>query len=266
MPHPRPGGAAVCVAHVRRGIGYRQFDGAPANGLRVNLAVVQARMTSTRLPGKVLMPVLGQPMIARQAERLRRCRNIDELVVATSVDPSDDPLAEACASIGLPVFRGDLQDVLARFCSVVVQRPNAKAVVRLTADCPLADWTVIDELIVRHLAEEADYSSNTVPERTYPHGLDAEVVRPEALLRAGREATDPYEREHVTPFFYRRPDEHRIAGLTRSPSLAHLRWTVDYPADIEFVRRVYARLYPSNPAFTTEDVVALPENSSTGGS
>ena len=168
--------------------------------------------------------------------------------------------------MGLPVFRGDLLDVLGRFCAVVAQRPAAKAVVRLTADCPLTDWTVIDELIARHHAEDADYSSNTVPERTYPHGLDAEVVRPEALLRAGREAMNPYEREHVTPFLYRRPDEHRIAGLTRSPSLAHLRWTVDYPADFEFVRGVYERLYLSNPAFTTEDIVALREDSSTGGS
>lgn len=231
----------------------------------MNLAVLQARMSSTRLPGKVLAPILGQPMIARQVERLRRSGRIDELVVATSVDPSDDPLAQVCEGLGLAVFRGDLHDVLSRFCRVLEARPQAKAMVRLTADCPLADWTVIDALIERHHAEAADYTSNTLPERTFPHGLDAEVVRPEALLRAGREAVDPFEREHVMPFLYRRPDEHRLVGFTRSPSLAHLRWTVDYPADLEFVRGVYARLYPANPAFGIDDIVALPENSSRGG-
>ncbi|MDZ4374992.1 MAG: glycosyltransferase family protein [Phenylobacterium sp.] len=227
----------------------------------MNLAVLQARMSSSRLPGKVLAPILGQPMIARQVERLRRARRIDELVVATSVDPSDDPLAEACADLGVTVFRGPLQDVLSRFCQVLEARPQARAMVRLTADCPLADWTLIDALIERHHDTGADYTSNNLPERTYPHGLDAEIVRPAALLRAGREATDPYEREHVMPFLYRRPDEHRLVGVSRSPSLAHLRWTVDYPEDLAFVREVYRRLYPSKPAFGVEDIVALDENS-----
>lgn len=229
------------------------------------LAVLQARMSSSRLPGKVLAPVLGQPMIARQLERLRRSRRIDELVVATSVDPSDDPLAEAVAALGVTVFRGDLQDVLSRFCRVLEARPQATAMVRLTADCPLTDWTLIDALIERHLAEDADYTSTNLPERTWPHGLDAEIVRPAALLRAGREAVDPYEREHVMPFLYHRPEAHRLVGLPRAASLAHLRWTVDYPADLEFVRRVYAELYPGKPAFLTDDIVALADNSSPGG-
>jgi spore coat polysaccharide biosynthesis protein SpsF len=227
----------------------------------MNLAVLQARMSSSRLPGKVLAPVLGQPMIARQIERLRRARLIDELVMATSVDPSDDPLAEACRHLGVTVFRGDLNDVLSRFVGVLEARPQARALVRLTADCPLTDWTLIDALIERHLAEDADYTSNDLEVRTYPHGLDAEVMKPSALLRAGREASDPYEREHVAPFLYRRPESHKLVGMTRSPSLAHLRWTVDYPADLEFVRDVYAQLYPVKPAFLTDDIVALPRNS-----
>lgn len=229
------------------------------------LAVLQARMSSSRLPGKVLAPVLGQPMVARQIERLRRSTRIDELILATSVDASDDPLAAACEGQGVTVFRGPLQDVLARFCLVLEARPQAQAMVRLTADCPLTDWTLIDALIARHLSEAADYTSNNLPERTWPHGLDAEIVRPAALLRAGREAIDPYEREHVTPFLYRRPEEHRLAGLPRVNSLAHLRWTVDYAEDLEFVRRVYAELYPRKPAFLTEDILTLPENSSPGG-
>jgi spore coat polysaccharide biosynthesis protein SpsF len=228
----------------------------------VNLAILQARMTSTRLPGKVMAPLLGQPMIARQIERLRRSRRIDELLVATSSEPSDDPLAEWCARAGVGLHRGDLHDVLGRFCGALRRHPDAATVLRLTADCPLTDWTVIDALVDRHLAEDADYSSNVLTERTFQHGLDAEVIRPQALLAAEAEAADPYEREHVTPFLYRRPERFRLAELTRAPSLAHLRWTVDLPEDLAFVREVYERLYPANPAFSSDDVVALPRNSS----
>lgn len=225
------------------------------------LAILQARMSSSRLPGKVLEPVLGEPMIARQVERLRRSSRIDRLLVATSTDRSDDPLAEACAARGIAVYRGDLGDVLGRFAGALAANPDASSVVRLTADCPLTDWTLIDALIARFEEVGADAATLSYPERTYPHGLDCEVVRREALLRAHREATDPYEREHVTPFIYRRPDEHRLAGLSREPSLAHLRWTVDYPGDLAFVRDVYAQLYPANPAFLSDDIAALPVNS-----
>lgn len=219
-------------------------------------------MSSTRLPGKVLAPVLGEPMIARQAERLARARRIDRMVVATSTDHSDDVLAEACAGLGLEVFRGPLDDVLGRFVGVIEAIPQARAVVRLTADCPLADWTVIDQVIAHHHAENADYTANTPAVRTFPHGLDVEVVRPSALIEAGAEARDPYEREHVTPFVNRRPDRYRLAWVSREPSLAHLRWTVDTPKDLAFVREVYARLYPADPAFSSADVAALPVNSS----
>ena len=240
----------------------KQCDLGPDQGL--NLAILQARMTSTRLPGKVLAPILGQPMISRQVERLRRSRRIDHLLVATSTDATDDPLAQACAAINVAVFRGDLNDVLGRFCSALTAYPSTKAVVRLTADCPLTDFTVIDDLIALHHAQDADYSSNTLPERTYPHGLDAEVIRPSALLRADRESSDPYEREHVTPFLYRRPQEHRMSSLSRAPSLAHLRWTVDFPNDLTFVRGVYEQLYLTDPSFGIEAIKALSPNSSGG--
>jgi spore coat polysaccharide biosynthesis protein SpsF len=225
------------------------------------LAVLQARMSSTRLPGKVLADVLGQPMIGRQIERLRRSRSIDELVVATSTDPSDDPVAQYLKGAGVPVHRGALQDVLARFCGVIRRYPAATGVIRLTADCPLADSGVIDAMMDRHFETGADFTNNTLPQRTFPHGLDAEVVRPEILLMAEREAADPYEREHVTPFVYRHPERFKLASIQREPSLAHLRWTVDYPADLDFVRSVYGKLYPANPAFGTADIVALSPNS-----
>ena len=228
----------------------------------VNLAILQARMTSTRLPGKVMAPVLGEPMIARQIERLRRSRHIGELVVATSAEPSDDPLAAWCEGAGVALYRGDLHDVLGRFCGALRLYPAATGMLRLTADCPLADWTVIDALVERFRAEGADYASNFLTERTFQHGLDAEIMRPQALLTAEAEAADPYEREHVTPFIYRRPERFRLAGITRTPSYAQLRWTVDLPEDLVFVREVYERLYPANPAFSSDDVVALPRNSS----
>jgi spore coat polysaccharide biosynthesis protein SpsF len=226
----------------------------------LNLAILQARMTSSRLPGKVMAPVLGEPMIGRQVERLRRAHRIDALVVATSVDPTDDPLAAYCASLKLAVFRGPLDDVLERFRGAAALLPGAKAIVRLTADCPLADPDLIDQVIEHHHAVGADYTSNTLGTRTYPHGLDAEVIRTDVLMEAADMAVDPYEREHVTPYIYRRPETYKLAGVARHDSWAALRWTVDLPQDLAFVRDVYAKLYPFDPAFTSEAVAALPVN------
>lgn len=227
----------------------------------MNLAILQARMSSSRLPGKVMAPVLGEPMIGRQIERLRRAARIDRLMVATSTDPSDDDLAAYCGRLGVEVFRGSLGDVLGRFCAAARQHPQAEAVVRLTADCPLADPELIDAVIARHHEASADYTSNVLGTRTYPRGLDVEVIRAQVLLDVGERAGDPYEREHVTPYIYRRPELFRLASVAREPSLAHLRWTVDTPADLAFVRDVYAKLYPANPAFGTDDIAALTVNS-----
>jgi len=218
-------------------------------------------MTSTRLPGKVMAPVLGEPMIGRQVERLRRARMIDELVVATSADPSDDPLAAYCESLALPVTRGPLDDVLERFRLALAGYPETSAVIRLTADCPLADPALIDQVVEHHHAAGADYTSNTLGARTYPHGLDAEVIRAEVLVEAAERAADPYEREHVTPYIYRRPETYRLVGVSRERSLADLRWTVDFPQDLAFVRDVYARLYPGDPAFGSDAIAALAINS-----
>jgi spore coat polysaccharide biosynthesis protein SpsF len=227
--------------------------------LSVKLAILQARMSSSRLPGKVMAPVLGEPMIGRQIERLQRAREIDRLLVATSSDPSDDALADYCKSLDVGVFRGALNDVLDRYAKAVERIPAATTVVRVTADCPLTDPALIDKVIVHHLEVDADYTSNTLT-RTYPHGLDVEVIRRETLEQAWERANDPYEREHVTPYIYRHPERFRLAGVAQHKSQAGLRWTVDVPADLAFVREVYAKLYPFNPEFTTVDVLALPVN------
>jgi spore coat polysaccharide biosynthesis protein SpsF len=218
-------------------------------------------MSSSRLPGKVMAPVLGEPMIGRQIERLRRVRRIDRLVVATSTDASDDPLVDYLKGLGVAVFRGALNDVLERFGKLLERLPKAETVVRLTADCPLTDPALIDRTIDHHLEAGADYTSNTLNTRTYPKGLDVEVMKADVLRQADAWAHLPYEREHVTPYIYERPDTYKLAGVARHDSLADLRWTVDFPEDLAFVREVYAKLYPYKPAFTTDDVLALPVNS-----
>lgn len=226
------------------------------------LGVIQARMSSSRLPGKVLADVMGHPMIWRQIERLERSRRIDKLVLATSTEPSDDPLANVCSDMGLAVVRGSLTDVMSRFGDALDAYPEATTLVRLTADCPLTDWRVLDAMIDTHLAGGFDYTNNTSPERTFPHGLDVEAMKARAFKTALGLADDPYEREHVTPFLYRRPEWFTLGSLTRTPSLAHLRWTVDYPEDLDFVRHVYGALYAGNPDFGTEEIAALDWNSS----
>lgn len=220
------------------------------------LAVLQARMSSTRLPGKVMADVVGAPMILRQIERLQRSRRLEGIVVATSDDPGDDGLAEMLALNGVAVHRGPLDDVLARYEGALARYP-AQVVARLTGDCPLADPAVIDAVVDLLLDEDLDYAANTPAHRTYPKGLDVEVMRVPCLLRAAREAQDPYEREHVTPYLYRRPDLFNQAFVSQDTDEGEVRWTVDRPDDLEFVRAVYGALYADTPAFGSDDVRAF---------
>ncbi|MGE0118506.1 MAG: NTP transferase domain-containing protein [Dongiaceae bacterium] len=219
------------------------------------LGILQARASSRRLPGKVLKPILGRPMLERQIERLRRARRLDGLVVATSTDASDDAIAALCRSLGVECFRGSLDDVLDRFYRAAL-RHSPRAAVRLTADCPLADPEVIDRLVDLHAAGGYDYTSNTLV-RTYPDGLDAEVVALPCLEAAWREAALPSEREHVTPFIYNHPQRFRLGNLAQPTDLSHLRWVVDEPEDLDFITAIYGALHPGNPAFGTADVLAL---------
>jgi len=221
------------------------------------LAVLQARMSSRRLPGKVLAPVLGLPMMQRQIERIRFSTTIDRLVVATSTMDEDDAIATLCNSVGQPCFRGPLDDVLGRFVGALDRFGPADHVVRLTADCPLIDWNVIDLCVLEHVASAADCTSNAI-ERSFPDGLDVEVIRASALRAAAAAAQDRESREHVTPFIYAHPETFRIRHITQSEDLANLRWTVDRPDDMAFVREVYALLYERNPRFTTKDILNLP--------
>ncbi|HEY8617244.1 glycosyltransferase family protein [Phenylobacterium sp.] len=220
-------------------------------------AILQARMSSQRLPGKVMKPLAGKPMVERQIERLRRCETLDRLVVATSTEPSDDPLAGRLERVGVEVFRGALDDVLGRFVGCLDALGVDGDVVRLTADCPLADPGVIDAGVRRRAELGVDYLSNGRV-RTYPRGLDMEVFTAEALRAAGREATSAYDREHVTPYLYAAGSRFSQGALTQDRDESELRWTVDTPDDYAFVAKVYDALYPANPAFTSDDIRALP--------
>ena len=222
------------------------------------LGILQARLSSSRLPGKVLLPILGEPMLFRQIERLSRCKQIDKIVVATSIDPSDDGLAFECEKRAIYVFRGSLEDVLDRFFQAALEF-NPKVVVRLTGDCPLADPNVIDETIKFFYSGDFDYVSNCDPP-TFPDGLDVEVFKFQWLADAHDKATYQSEREHVTPYIRKQSDVLRFGNYARETDLAHLRWTVDEPEDFEFVKTVYEKLYPSNDRFNMWDVLKLSDS------
>ncbi|MBE2267255.1 MAG: aminotransferase class III-fold pyridoxal phosphate-dependent enzyme [Anaerolinea sp.] len=211
-------------------------------------------MSSSRLPGKVLADIRGKPMILRVVERARGARTLDEVVLATTVDPADDPLAALGEQIGIPVFRGDQADVLDRYYQAA-RHFNADVVVRLTGDCPLLDPQVIDRVVTAFSAEPRDYVSNTLIV-SYPDGLDTEVFSFAALERAWREAGLASEREHVTPYIHKNPALFRLGNVLNERDLSHMRWTVDEPSDLEFVRAIYARL---NAQFTMDDVLRLIE-------
>lgn len=219
------------------------------------LGVLQARMSSARLPGKVLEPILGAPLILRAIERIRRATCLDGLVLATSVDPSDDPLVQVAEAAGVDVRRGPLHDVLRRFV-VVADELLPDHVVRLTGDNALIDPTVIDRVVERHLESGADYTSNTL-ERTYPRGLDVEAVAVRALRQVDRMATEPDEREHVTLGIYRRPGLFTLNSVRQEQDRSDWRWTVDLPGDLDFVRVVYRSLHGAKPEFGQEDIATL---------
>jgi spore coat polysaccharide biosynthesis protein SpsF len=219
------------------------------------IAIVQARMTSSRLPGKVLRPLHGHAMILQQLERIRQVQRIDRIVVATSVDPSDDILCKVLAQHGIEVVRGPLNDVLARFLCVLGE-DRESIVVRLTADCPLISPAVITEAVEAFNSTDVDYLSNTL-EPTFPDGLDVEVVSASALHAVALIATDPDELEHVTLGIYRRPENFKLGKLIGNEDHSNLRWTVDNLEDFHFVEAIYGALYDSNPHFEFEDVLRL---------
>lgn len=210
------------------------------------VAIVQARMTSTRLPGKVLADLQGRPMLAYMLARVRRAARLDAVWVATTVNATDDPVAALCDSLGVPVFRGDEGDVLGRYVAAAAVA-EADAVVRLTADCPLADPAVIDEAVRLFADGGCDYLSNAM-KRTFPDGLDVEVFSRRTLAVSDREAQLPFHREHVTPYMragvYKDipTGDFKVGHILAPADFSHLRWTVDTAQDLAHVRALAAEL------------------------
>jgi spore coat polysaccharide biosynthesis protein SpsF len=252
----------------------------------VNVAIIQARMSSTRLPGKVLLDIAGQPMLTHVVERTRQAHRIDDVLVATTTDPSDAAIEAVCRERDYACYRGSLNDVLDRYYQAA-RLAKADVIVRITADCPLIDPAVVDATISTLLGTEAspacDFAANRLPlpwPRTCPIGLDTEVCTFSALEQAWKEADQPYQREHVLPYLYEGvsfdPQSQAVPGgfegwhvnyglsthgfriglLNHEPDYGSLRWTVDTPADLDLVRIIFDRFAGQNN-FSWSDVLAL---------
>ena len=244
------------------------------------VAIIQGRMSSSRLPGKILADIAGQPMLTRVYTRTSRARTLDEVIFATTTDASDDPVAEYCDFSGIPYTRGSLFDVLDRYYQTALHA-KADVVVRITADCPVIDPELIDNVVKTVVSEQwavggalFDFAANRLPppwNRTYPIGLDTEVCTFAALERAWKEAKEPQHREHAMPYLYEgvqlttihrtlstglSPRGFNIALLHHTTDFGDYRWTVDTPEDLEFMREVYSR-FDGRDDFTWKEVLDL---------
>lgn len=222
------------------------------------VGIVQARMGSMRLPGKVMLDLAGFPMLARVIHRLQRAARVNKLVIATTCEKSDDTIQAYCNLHGWSCFRGDEQDVLDRYYRAAVAH-QAEVVVRVTSDCPLIDPEVVDRVVKELLDRQplVHYASNTLPPRTFPRGLDVEAIRMDALAKAWSEDKNMSWREHVTPYLYRNPQLFNLHGVFHAPDYSAMRWTVDTPEDFNFVRHIYETL--DTDRFVWTEVLGLLE-------
>ena len=224
--------------------------------------IVQARMSSSRLPGKVLMPILGKSLLHRMIERLQMIRHKALIVIATSEEPSDDIIVEEAFRVGVPCFRGNLNNLLDRHYQAA-RKHNADVVLKIPSDCPLIDPRIIDQVLGFYFADprQFDYVSNLHP-ATWPDGNDVEIMTMACIEKAWQESTRPLELEHTTPYIWENPEKFRIGNVTwgrgQDYSMSH-RFTIDYQADYDFINRVFEELYPEKPNFSCEDILTLLE-------
>lgn len=210
------------------------------------VAIIQARMTSSRLPGKVLKEIAGIPMIAHVINRVAKAKLVDQTIIATTHDPADNLIEEFCNERGIACFRGHPFDVLDRYYQAALSY-QANTIVRITADCPLMDADLIDHLITSFIETNVDFAANRLPppwKRTFPIGLDIEVVGFKALEKAWKEATLPYEREHVLPYLYDQPNRFKILLMQHEPDYGNKRWTVDTPEDLDLLNQIFNQFSP----------------------
>lgn len=221
------------------------------------IAIIQARLGSSRFPGKTLQRVDDKPLLEHIIERIRAARRLDGIVVATTVYAADDPIVTLAERLQIGIFRGSESNVLERFHGAAVHA-RADVIVRVTADDPFKDPEIIDQAIELLQKGSYDYCSNTL-QPSYPEGIDIEVFTFAALDAAFTEARLDYEKEHVTPFIWKRPERFSLHNFSCKPDLSHMRWTIDYEKDLKFAREVYRRLYPRKRIFLMRDILELLE-------
>jgi spore coat polysaccharide biosynthesis protein SpsF len=219
------------------------------------VVIIQARMGSTRLPGKVLKALAGRSVLSHVIERVKAAPSVDAVVIATTTAPADEAIVAEAERCGAAAFRGSEDDVLSRYQGAARQA-GADVVVRVTSDCPLLDAQVLEAMIARFKAERPDYLSNTQT-RTYPRGLDVEIFTMAALDRAHREADKPHQREHVTPYLYQHPELFELAGFAHDTDHSNHRWTLDTDEDYALIEAIFDGLVATGEPVTTEAVLAF---------
>lgn len=219
------------------------------------IAIIQARIGSTRLPNKVMKLLCGKPILWHVWNRLKHSKSIDEIVIATTTLPEDDLIQSFCEDNKIEFYRGSSSDVLSRYYETA-KKYNAKNVVRITSDCPVIDPQVVDKIISAFEKEKIDYMSNGIV-RTFPRGLDTEVFTFQALEKSFIEATKQYEREHVTPYIYQHQDLFTTKNFANDRDISYLRWTVDTPEDFKLIEKIYNSLYHQKEIFLLDDILKL---------
>ena len=218
------------------------------------VVILQARMASTRLPGKVMLEINGHPMIFWQIKRILKSKNISKLIVATSSHASDDLLTNYLQSINVEIFRGQQLDVHSRYLAILKNLSGTKSAVRLTADCPFVMPKLLDQMISIFDKEDCDYLSNTI-KPTFPDGLDIEIFKSQAFIETSMKPLSVSEREHVTKHLQKSENNLQILNHESDVDLSHLRWTVDYSEDFEFVRGIFSKFAGAETDFDTVDLL-----------
>ncbi|WMJ24045.1 glycosyltransferase family protein [Paludicola sp. MB14-C6] len=216
--------------------------------------IIQARMGSTRLPGKVMLNLCGKPVLWHVLQRVKQAKKVDDIIVATSNLQADDIIADYLNSIDTKCFRGDESDVLSRYYYATKKYP-ADAIIRITADCPLIDPNVIDDVVSCFFTHSCKYASNFSQKRSFPRGLDCEIFSFQLLERAFHEATEDFEREHVTPFMYWK--QHKIATIENKEDYSDMRWTLDTLEDFELIQAIYHQFYHGEHNFYMKEIYSF---------
>lgn len=223
------------------------------------ICIIQARVGSTRLPGKILLKVVSKAILLHVVMRVLQAKRIDEVIVATTTNVHDDVIEELVKAFAHPkigLFRGSENDVLDRYYQAA-KTHRGDVIVRITSDCPLIDWDLLDSMVEEFSGKKYDYISNVLEKRTFPRGLDVEVFSFAVLEKMWKTCEQPHEREHVTAHIRENREQFSTKSIVQTVDWSGLRWTLDEPDDFRFIQEVYAKLYPKNHFFTTQEILQL---------